>query len=98
MNLRRDLAGAHVRFRSSITLTKDEAFLVCQTCADAQDHLVACGRLTQASRLGDLLDLIEDRLAGSFEDPTRGQACWVVVSSRSASFPGSNSSDSEFTQ
>ena len=54
-------AGA-VRFGSSIRLTKREAFDACQVLADADRFLLRAGRLAEASALGDLFELLEERL------------------------------------
>ncbi len=51
-----------VHFGSSIRLTKGEAFEACQVLADADRFLLRAGRIAEASALGDLFDLFEERL------------------------------------
>ena len=51
-----------VQFGSSIRLTKREAFDACQVLADADRFLLRSGRIAEASALGDLFELIEERL------------------------------------
>lgn len=53
-----------VRFSDSIALTKDEAFEVCEACAQAEQCLRITGLTVHAVRLAGLIDLIEGRLAG----------------------------------
>jgi hypothetical protein len=48
-----------------VQLTKREVFEACQTLADADRVLVARGLLDEAAALGDLFELLEDRLTGS---------------------------------
>jgi hypothetical protein len=56
-------AGAPaVRFGATVRLTKQEAFDACQVLADADRFLVRAGRLAEASALGDLFELFEERL------------------------------------
>jgi hypothetical protein len=45
-----------------VHLTKQEVFGACQALADADPVLVAAGRVDQARALGDLFELLEDRL------------------------------------
>jgi hypothetical protein len=45
-------------------LTKVEVFEACQALADADPVLVAAGRLDEARALGDLFELLEDRMTG----------------------------------
>lgn len=47
-----------------VHLTKVEVFEACQALADADPVLVAAGRLDEARALGDLFELLEDRLTG----------------------------------
>jgi hypothetical protein len=51
-----------VHFGSSIRLTKREAFDACQVLADADRFLLRAGRNVEASALGDLFELFEERL------------------------------------
>ncbi|MBF6557358.1 MAG: hypothetical protein IVW52_14570 [Acidimicrobiales bacterium] len=51
-----------VQFGSSIRLTKREAFEACQVLADADRFLLRAGRIAEASALGDLFELFEERL------------------------------------
>jgi hypothetical protein len=51
-----------VHFGSSIRLTKREAFEACQVLADADRFLLSAGRIAEASALGDLFELFEERL------------------------------------
>lgn len=55
--------GLPLRFRGTVQLTKREVFAACQALADADRHLVRAGRTEEAAALGDLFDLLEDRLA-----------------------------------
>lgn len=75
-----------VRFTPTIQLTKSEAFDACQALADADRFLLRAGQDDAARALGDLFELLEQRLTASCSE-RRAQA-------RS----GSNSSDSELTQ
>jgi hypothetical protein len=75
-----------VRFAPAVWLSKQEAFAACQSLADADRKLVGVGGVAEAAGLGDLFELLEERLTGV--GPAAGaQAC-----------SGSNSMDSEFTQ
>jgi hypothetical protein len=47
-----------------VHLTKHEVFGACQALADADQVLVAAGRVDEARALGDLFELLEDRLTG----------------------------------
>lgn len=47
-----------------VHLTKQEVFEACQALADADPALLAAGCLDQARALGDLFELLEDRLTG----------------------------------
>ncbi len=47
-----------------VHLTKQEVFEACQALADADPALVAAGCVDQARALGDLFELLEDRLTG----------------------------------
>jgi hypothetical protein len=51
-----------VRFDRSVQLTKGEAFSACQALADADRRLIGSGFIAEAGALGDLFDLLEDRL------------------------------------
>ena len=47
-----------------VHLTKQEVFEACQALADADPALAAAGCVDQARALGDLFELLEDRLTG----------------------------------
>jgi hypothetical protein len=49
-------------FSARVHLTKGEAFDACQALADADRVLVAVGGMAEADALGDLFELLEDRL------------------------------------
>jgi hypothetical protein len=51
-----------VRFGASVRLTKREAFDACQALADADRILIRSGGLAEATALGDLFELLEERL------------------------------------
>ena len=51
-----------VRFTPIVRLTKQEAFAACQALADADRALLQAGRSAEATALGDLFDLFEERL------------------------------------
>ena len=55
--------GDPIRFAPSVSLTKAEAFGACQALADADRVLLKSGRLSEATALGDLFELLEQRLA-----------------------------------
>jgi hypothetical protein len=48
-----------------VRLSKAEVFLACQALADADRVLLRAGRLDEAAALGDLFELLEERLATS---------------------------------
>lgn len=52
-----------IRFAPSVSLTKAEAFGACQALADADRILLKSGRISEAAALGDLFELLEQRLA-----------------------------------
>jgi hypothetical protein len=52
-----------IRFAPSVSLSKAEAFGACQALADADRVLLRSGRLSEAAALGDLFELLEQRLA-----------------------------------
>jgi hypothetical protein len=54
-----------VRFIASIRLTKREAFDACQALADADRFLLRAGEHQAAGALGDLFELLEERLTSS---------------------------------
>ncbi|HWD52367.1 MAG TPA: hypothetical protein VG412_08205 [Acidimicrobiales bacterium] len=56
-------AGDRIRFAPSVSLTKAEAFGACQALADADRVLLKSGLTTEATALGDLFELLEQRLA-----------------------------------
>ncbi len=51
-----------VAFAARVQLSKGEVFQACQTLADADRVLVATGSLDVAEALGDLFELLEQRL------------------------------------
>jgi hypothetical protein len=51
-----------VSFVSQVRLTKREVFDACQALADADRVLVATGSTTEARALGDLFELLEQRM------------------------------------
>jgi hypothetical protein len=55
-------AAVPARLSVVVHLTKQEVFGACQALADADPVLVAAGRVDQARALGDLFELLEDRL------------------------------------
>ncbi len=57
-----------------VHLTKQEVFEACQALADADPVLVAAGCVDEARALGDLFELLEDRLT----DPPLPPGCLVV--------------------
>jgi hypothetical protein len=57
-----ELRAVEARFGSSIRLTKREAFNACQALADADRFLLSAGRIAEATALGDLFELFEERL------------------------------------
>jgi hypothetical protein len=52
-----------IRFAPSVSLTKAEAFGACQALADADRVLLKSGLISEATALGDLFELLEQRLA-----------------------------------
>jgi hypothetical protein len=56
-------AGDRIRFAPSVSLTKAEAFGACQALADADRVLLKSGLTSEAMALGDLFELLEQRLA-----------------------------------
>ncbi len=54
--------GRPTPFRPCVWLTKQEAFDACQALADADRVLVAAGTIYEARVLGDLFELLEDRM------------------------------------
>lgn len=56
-------ADDRIRFAPSVSLTKAEAFGACQALADADRILLKSGRISEATALGDLFELLEQRLA-----------------------------------
>lgn len=56
--------GDHLSgFASSVRFTKGEAFSACQALADADRALCRSGRHAEATALGALFELFEERLA-----------------------------------
>jgi hypothetical protein len=63
---RPDSASAdRIRFAPSVSLTKAEAFGACQALADADRVLLRSGLISEAAALGDLFELLEQRLASA---------------------------------
>ncbi|HEX3462123.1 MAG TPA: hypothetical protein VHT49_14550 [Acidimicrobiales bacterium] len=58
-----DPAGDRIRFAPMVRLSKAEAFGACQALADADRLLLRSGRTSEATVLGDLFELLEQRLA-----------------------------------
>ncbi|HEV3281237.1 MAG TPA: hypothetical protein VG032_06490 [Acidimicrobiales bacterium] len=54
-----------VRFAATIRLTKGEVFDACQALADADRFLLRAGQHETARALGDLFELLEQRLTAS---------------------------------
>lgn len=82
-----------IRFAGAVSLTKPEAFVACQALADADRFLLRAGEEDAARALGDLFELLEERL--SAPDPA-GETGPGTQPGEGGS--GSNSSDNEFTQ
>jgi hypothetical protein len=95
-----------------VWLTKQEAFAACQALADADRVLVALGEILEAGALGDLFELLEDRLTGpaptgsrsgtgdaSGHQPTQG-ATWRSGPGGEchSAWRSTNSSERELTQ
>lgn len=62
-------AALPVEFETSVRLTKGEVFTACQALADADRRLAGSGFTAEAGALGDLFDLLEDRLSGRHAGP-----------------------------
>jgi hypothetical protein len=58
-------AATPVRFAATLTLTKHEAYAACEVLASAERALVRAGRPEPAAALGQLFDLLEQRLVAS---------------------------------
>jgi hypothetical protein len=58
-----DPARDRIRFAPSVSLSKAEAFGACQALADADRVLLKSGLISEATALGDLFELLEQRLA-----------------------------------
>ena len=58
-------AATPVRFAATLTLTKHEAYAACEALAGAERALVRAGRPEPAAALGQLFDLLEQRLVAS---------------------------------
>lgn len=54
-----------VRFLPTVLLTKGEVFAACQVLADADRCLVRAGLLGEADALGNLFELLENRMAAA---------------------------------
>lgn len=94
-----DQGPDRVRFEETILLTKVEAFEACQALADADRFLLRAGQPATAHALGDLFELLEQRLttAGTGRRPPRGPRPLSADRDQSAS-SWANSSDRELTQ
>jgi hypothetical protein len=68
-------------FAGRVHLTKREAFHACQALADADRVLVAAGGMAEAGALGDLFELLEDRLT----TPTPGSVPSAEIHGHGAS-------------
>jgi len=83
-------------FSARVHLTKREAFDACQALADADRVLVAVDGIAEARALGDLFELLEDRLT---TQTTQGSGRRRrPVAGRSQESVGSYSMEREFTQ
>ncbi len=87
-----------LRFGPSVVLSKEEAFGACQALADAGSHLERSGRGVEADALAGLFVLLEERLSAPQPDPHPVDRLSAAPGRRGQSSPGSNSSESEFTQ
>ena len=85
-------AAGPVAFGTTVLLTKAEVFGACQALADADRALLRAGGTAEAAALGDLFELLEQRLSVV---PAAAQA---PGSGAPSSVPGRYSSDSELTQ
>jgi hypothetical protein len=65
-----------VDLAASVRLTKGEVFAACQALADADRRLVGVGYVAEAGALGDLFELLEDRLT----DAQAGSASYSMDS------------------
>jgi hypothetical protein len=54
-----------VDLAATVRLSKGEVFAACQALADADRRLVGVGCVAEAGALGDLFELLEDRLTGA---------------------------------
>ena len=64
-------SGQTAEIRAGICLTKAETFDACQALADADRVLVAAGTVREARALGDLFELLEDRMTRTRRGPSR---------------------------
>jgi hypothetical protein len=62
-SLESDPARDRIRFAPTVLLSKAEAFGACQALADADRVLLRSGGTSEATALGDLFELLEQRLA-----------------------------------
>jgi len=94
-------------FRPCIWLTKQEVFAACQALADADRVLVATGTPREASGLGDLFELLEDRMTRPYRSALRppdapgpGGRMSLLRAGGAETYDcsGSYSMESEFTQ
>jgi hypothetical protein len=60
-----DATGDRIWFAPSVSLTKAEAFGACQALADADRGLLRSGLISEATALGNLFELLEQRLASA---------------------------------
>ncbi len=98
-------SGQTAEVRAAVCLTKAETFGACQALADADRVLVAAGTMREARALGDLFELLEDRMTRTGAGPSRtGSDRPVGPEGGDRALPtpydcsGSYSMDSELTQ
>jgi hypothetical protein len=68
-----------ITFTPTVELTRDEVFAACQALADADRCLIGIGRAFEASALGDLFELLEDRLTGMQALPAQAPPAQVIL-------------------
>lgn len=95
-----DQGRNRVRFQETVLLTKGEVFEACQALADADRFLLRAGQLATARALGDLFELLEQRLttAGTGCRPLRGPRSPSPDREDHSASSWANSSDKELTQ
>ena len=94
------LPDHRVRFTPSVILTREEAFDACQALADADRCLIGLGHGVEATALGALFDLLEDRLTATQALPFQALPVEALASTvlSGQALSGSYSMESEFTQ